>query len=67
MPRALKLARRGDLKAAAFPTDFMSTVADRPIWGNWLPTFDAMQVSATALWEYLGLVFDHRAVKPTGV
>ena len=66
MPRSLKLARRGDLKASAFPTDFMSTVADRPIWSNWLPTIDAMQVSATALWEYIGLVFDHRAVKRTG-
>jgi len=65
MERALRLARRGALKAYAFPTDFASNPGQRPIWDNWLPTIDGLRQSIVALWEYLGIAFDYRPVKPT--
>jgi uncharacterized SAM-binding protein YcdF (DUF218 family) len=65
MKRSLKLARRGALRAYAFPTDFAPSAGQRALWDNWLPTIDALQLSAASLWEYLGIIFDFRAVKPT--
>jgi uncharacterized SAM-binding protein YcdF (DUF218 family) len=67
MRRALELARRGGLRAFAFPTDFVPDAGQEAVWDNWLPTIDALQLSATSLWEYLGIAFDFRAVKPTPV
>jgi uncharacterized SAM-binding protein YcdF (DUF218 family) len=63
MPRALRLARRGRLNAAAFPADWHSPWQARAYWDNWLPTNDAQLVSAMALWEYLALAFDYRSVR----
>jgi uncharacterized SAM-binding protein YcdF (DUF218 family) len=66
MERAMRLARRGALKAYAFPTDFAPNPGERAIWENWLPTIEGLRQSITALWEYLGIAFDYRPVKPTG-
>jgi uncharacterized SAM-binding protein YcdF (DUF218 family) len=65
MKRSLKLARKADLRAYAFPTDFAPSAGQQPVWDNWLPTIDALQLSAASLWEYLGITFDSRTVKPT--
>jgi uncharacterized SAM-binding protein YcdF (DUF218 family) len=60
MPRAMRLAARNGLNALAFPTDWETSWATRPIWLNWLPTGQAQAVSATAIWEYVALAFDYR-------
>ena len=65
MQRALKLARRGALRAYAFPTDFAPRLDQLAVWDKWLPTIEGLQLSTAALWEYLGIAFDYRAVKPT--
>ena len=65
MKRAMQLARRGALKAYAFPTDFAPAAGQQPVWDSWLPTIEALRVSVASLWEYLGITFDFRAVKPT--
>jgi uncharacterized SAM-binding protein YcdF (DUF218 family) len=65
MKRSLKLARKGALRAYAFPTDFSPSAGQQSVWDNWLPTIDALQLSAAAIWEYLGITFDFRAVTPT--
>ena len=63
--RALSLAGRGALTAFAFPTDFAPSTGQQSVWDNWLPTIDALQLAAASLWEYLGITFDFRPVKPT--
>jgi uncharacterized SAM-binding protein YcdF (DUF218 family) len=63
MPRALRIARRGRLNVAAFPTDWHAPWQARPYWDNWLPTNYAQNISATAIWEYLALAFDYRPVR----
>lgn len=65
MQRALKLARRGALSAYAFPTDLAPRLNQLAVWDRWLPTIEGLQLSTAALWEYLGIAFDFRAVKPT--
>jgi uncharacterized SAM-binding protein YcdF (DUF218 family) len=60
MPRAMQLARRNGLNAMAFPTDWQPSWQVRPYWDNWLPTGTTQGISATAIWEYLALAFDHR-------
>jgi uncharacterized SAM-binding protein YcdF (DUF218 family) len=60
MPRALQLAERDNLNAAAFPTDWRAPWQARAYWDNWMPTSDAQDNSARALWEYLALAFDYR-------
>lgn len=60
MPRALRLAARDKLNAAAFPTDWHAPWQARPYWDNWMPTNDAQDNSVRALWEWLALAFDYR-------
>lgn len=66
MKRALKLARQAGLKAYAFPTDFAPNAGQLSLWGRWLPTVEALQLSAASLWEYLGITFDYRTIRSTG-
>jgi uncharacterized SAM-binding protein YcdF (DUF218 family) len=61
MPRALRLASRYGLNAAAFPTDWTAPWSARTTWENWIPTAAAQDISARALWEYLALAFDYRS------
>jgi uncharacterized SAM-binding protein YcdF (DUF218 family) len=67
MKRSLKLARRGALRAYAFPTDFAASAGQQSVWDNWLPTVEALHLSAVSLREYVSIIFDFRAVKPTPV
>jgi uncharacterized SAM-binding protein YcdF (DUF218 family) len=60
MPRAMEIARRLDLDASAFPTDWRVPWALRSLWHNWLPTADAEGASTIALREYLAIEFDRR-------
>jgi uncharacterized SAM-binding protein YcdF (DUF218 family) len=60
MPRAMRLAARDGLNAMAFPTDWKAPWPARPYWENWLPSVEAQEVSAIAIWEYLALAFDYR-------
>jgi uncharacterized SAM-binding protein YcdF (DUF218 family) len=60
MPRALQLARRGDLDVGAFPTDWHLPPEARPAWENWVPSIAAMAWSSIALREHLALLLDHR-------
>jgi uncharacterized SAM-binding protein YcdF (DUF218 family) len=60
MPRALRLARRMGLDAAAFPTDFRTAATARPAWDNWLLTVEALKQANTAMKEYMALAFDAR-------
>jgi uncharacterized SAM-binding protein YcdF (DUF218 family) len=61
MPRALRLAARHGLNAAAFPTDWFAPWQARSYWDNWMPTGDAQEASTRAIWEWLALVFDYRS------
>lgn len=60
MPRALKLARRGNLNVGAFPTDWRLPAEARPSWENWVPSVAAMAWSSISLREYLALLLDRR-------
>jgi uncharacterized SAM-binding protein YcdF (DUF218 family) len=60
MPRAMRIAREGGLKAAPFPTDWRVPLDLLPFWDRWLPTAQAQNDSTLALWEYMALIFDHR-------
>jgi uncharacterized SAM-binding protein YcdF (DUF218 family) len=60
MPRALKLARRAGLNVGAFPTDFEATPLARLPWDNWLPSTDALRLSAQAIREIIALHLDFR-------
>jgi uncharacterized SAM-binding protein YcdF (DUF218 family) len=62
MPRALHLARRAGLNAAAFPTDWQVIPGSSPWWEYFWPSVGALAASATALREYLALAFDNRSV-----
>ncbi len=64
MPRALRIARRIGLEAAAFPTDWRLPKNARPAWENWLPSLDAERASAFALHEYMAQMFDFRRPAP---
>ncbi len=61
MPRALRIARRGGLNAAAFPDEWRYAGGNGP-WDDYLPSINAASISALALWEYLALAFDGRKV-----
>ena len=66
MPRALRLARKADLNAAAFPTDWQVLPTTGPFWESLLPSVDAIGASGQAIKEYLAMAFDSRSatVKP---
>lgn len=60
MPRALKIARRGNLNVGAFPTDWRLPPEARPPWENWVPSIAAMAWSSTSLREHIALLLDRR-------
>ena len=60
MPRALMLARRGDLNVGAFPTDWRAPAAIRSAWDNWVPSIAAMAWSSICLREHMALLLDRR-------
>lgn len=60
MPRALKLARQGNLVVGAFPTDWRLPAAARPSWENWVPSIAAMAWSGISLREHIALLLDRR-------
>ncbi|MBN9085744.1 MAG: YdcF family protein [Reyranella sp.] len=60
MPRALQLARRAGLDAAAFPTDYQALALPRMPWDNWLPSVEGLRLSTAALKEIVALNFDFR-------
>jgi uncharacterized SAM-binding protein YcdF (DUF218 family) len=60
MPRALQLATRAGLRAAAFPTDYQAVTAKRLPWDNWLPSLEGLRLSTAALKEIVALNLDFR-------
>jgi uncharacterized SAM-binding protein YcdF (DUF218 family) len=60
MPRALKLARQGNLNVGAFPTDWRPPAEARPSWENWVPSVAAMTWSSISLREHVALLLDRR-------
>jgi uncharacterized SAM-binding protein YcdF (DUF218 family) len=62
VPRALRLARRAGLNAAAFPTDWHVLPGTSPWWEYFWPSVGALVASGIALREYLALIFDNRDV-----
>jgi uncharacterized SAM-binding protein YcdF (DUF218 family) len=60
MPRALQLAARAGLKAAAFPTDYQAVTENLLPWEYWLPSVGGLRMSTAALKEILALTFDFR-------
>ncbi len=58
MPRALGIARRAGLNAAAFPNEWR--FASGAPWDDYMPSLNAMSISSLALWEYMALAFDAR-------
>ena len=60
MPRALKLARQGNLGVAAFPADWRAPPSVRPSWDNWIPSTAAMTWSSISLREHISLLLDRR-------
>lgn len=61
MPRALQLARKADLNAAAFPTDWQWPLG-ASLWEYLLPSVGGLVYSSIAIKEYLALAFDYRRV-----
>jgi uncharacterized SAM-binding protein YcdF (DUF218 family) len=60
MPRALQLARRGNLNVGAFPTDWRAPPQSRSPWDNWVPSIAAMAWSGISLREHIALLLDRR-------
>ena len=60
MPRALKIARQGNLNVGAFPTDWRLPPEARAPWENWVPSIAAMAWSSTSLREHIALLLDRR-------
>jgi uncharacterized SAM-binding protein YcdF (DUF218 family) len=60
MPRALKIARQGNLNVGAFPTDWRLPPEARPSWENWIPSIAAMAWSSIGLREHIALLLDRR-------
>jgi uncharacterized SAM-binding protein YcdF (DUF218 family) len=60
MPRALKIARQGNLNVGAFPTDWRPPPEARPSWENWVPAIAAMAWSSISLREHVALLLDRR-------
>jgi uncharacterized SAM-binding protein YcdF (DUF218 family) len=60
MPRALKIARQGNLNVGAFPTDWRLPPEVRPSWENWVPSIAAMAWSSISLREHIALLLDRR-------
>ena len=60
LPRALKIARQGNLYVGAFPTDWRLPAEARPAWENWVPSIAAMAWSSISLREHIALMLDRR-------
>ena len=60
MPRALKIARQGNLNVGAFPTDWRLPPEARPSWENWVPSIAGMAWSSISLREHIALMLDRR-------
>lgn len=60
MPRALKIARQGNLNVGAFPTDWRLPAEARPRWENWVPSIAALAWSSISLREHAALLLDRR-------
>jgi uncharacterized SAM-binding protein YcdF (DUF218 family) len=60
MPRALKIARQGNLNVGAFPTDWRLPPEARPSWDNWVPSITAMAWSSISLREHIAPLLDRR-------
>jgi uncharacterized SAM-binding protein YcdF (DUF218 family) len=60
MPRALKIARQGNLNVGAFPTDWRLPPEARPPWENWVPSIAAMAWSSISLREHIAVLLDRR-------
>jgi uncharacterized SAM-binding protein YcdF (DUF218 family) len=60
MPRALKIARQGNLNVGAFPTDWRLPAEARPSWENWVPSIAAIAWSSISLREHVALMLDRR-------
>jgi uncharacterized SAM-binding protein YcdF (DUF218 family) len=60
MPRALKIARQGNLNVGAFPTDWRLPPEARPSWEVWVPSIAAMAWSSISLREHIALLLDRR-------
>jgi len=64
MPRALQIARRAGLSAAAFPTDYRALPEPKAPWDEWIPSQEALGMSCAALHEMAGLWLDFRRGQP---
>ena len=60
MPRALKIARQGNLNVGAFPTDWRLPAEARPSWDDWVPSVAALAWSTISLREHVALLLDRR-------
>jgi uncharacterized SAM-binding protein YcdF (DUF218 family) len=60
MPRALQLARQGNLNVGAFPTDWKAPSEARTSWENWVPSIAALAWSGISLREHIALLLDGR-------
>jgi uncharacterized protein (TIGR03382 family) len=60
MPRALQLAARARLEAAAFPTGYRTSSAGRSVWEGWMPSVEGLALSTRALKEIVALNLDFR-------
>jgi len=61
MPRALRMARKAGLEAAAFPTDWQILPTSGLSWESLLPSVGALAGSGLAIKEYLAWAFDFRS------
>jgi len=55
MPRAVKNFQEMGVKAYAYPTDFQGSLSADPLWARLLPKAKSLEMSETALKEYLAL------------
>ena len=60
MPRALQLAARAGLDAAAFPSGYQTSSAGRGGWEGWVPSVGGLALSTRALKEIVALNLDFR-------
>jgi len=55
MPRAMRNFQEMGVKAYAYPTDFQANLSADPLWARLLPKAKSLEMSETALKEYLAL------------
>jgi len=58
MPRSVYAFRKAGLTVTPAPTGFLrDTFGNATVWETWLPNMEALQLSRTALHEWLGLLY----------